>query len=265
MFQEFLIHESVIRSESPFFEAVLSRDWKEAKEKLVSLPQAAPDAFRIYVDWMYSRRIPWTPIADKKVDTKIARTNLLVRAYILGDILQDFDFQDAVLDALIDIPTKHDFLPMWQTRLGFENTPDGSPLRHYLVDLHVFDPKTLRWIDSENFQYTNEEALRFILQGSEKLKSEGLAVVAAPCERKDLCVYHVHKKSKAPCYKEKYGLWGACQCKLCLSSEYCSVSDVLVGRVKDKGNMAAQQSSLQRHKTWKERYIRRDEWGDERR
>lgn len=58
MFQEFLIHESVIRSESPFFEAVLSRDWKEAKEKLVSLPQAAPDAFRIYVDWMYSRRIP---------------------------------------------------------------------------------------------------------------------------------------------------------------------------------------------------------------
>lgn len=47
-FQKFVVHEDLIRARSPFFEAALGRDWKEASEKLVPLPDDSPDAFAIY-------------------------------------------------------------------------------------------------------------------------------------------------------------------------------------------------------------------------
>lgn len=53
-FQEFVVHDDLIRAKAPFSEAAMSRDWKEAKEKLFKLPEETPEIFRIYIHWIYS-------------------------------------------------------------------------------------------------------------------------------------------------------------------------------------------------------------------
>jgi hypothetical protein len=50
---DFSVHENLIRLSSPFFEAVLSREWEESKERVVKLPGCNPHAFCVYIHWLY--------------------------------------------------------------------------------------------------------------------------------------------------------------------------------------------------------------------
>jgi len=124
--QDFTIHEALIRKESPFFEAALSRDWKEGEEKLVPMPEDRPDTFRLYVHWIYSRRIFLEPFSDPDNQNRSKHLDHLIRAYILGDKLLDLDFQDAIIDILINTSIEWYAYPVNHTLLAFQNTSTTS-------------------------------------------------------------------------------------------------------------------------------------------
>lgn len=71
--------------------------------------------------------------------------DLLVRCYILGDELLDEDFQDAIIDVLIQVPTQWNAWPINETRNIFENTPATSALRTFVVDVVVHLDFSLCW------------------------------------------------------------------------------------------------------------------------
>lgn len=50
----FTVHEELVRASSPFFEAALGRDWQEAAERIVNLPDDRPAIFQLYIQWLYS-------------------------------------------------------------------------------------------------------------------------------------------------------------------------------------------------------------------
>lgn len=53
----YVVHEAIVRAESPFFEAALSKEWQESKERIVRLPKQYPEAFDVYIGWVYSGKI----------------------------------------------------------------------------------------------------------------------------------------------------------------------------------------------------------------
>lgn len=145
----FIIHEDLIRQNSPFFEAAVSKDWKESRKRKVRLPEERKGVFSVYQHWVYAKRIRAGDIPKQYKDgeylkhgtakcNKIwafidTRLELLVSAYVLGDRLRDPNFSDAIIDAVITIERNYNVKPILLTRTISQNTPDGSPLRRLVV------------------------------------------------------------------------------------------------------------------------------------
>lgn len=59
--KSYAVHEKLLRSASNYFEAALSRDWKEANEKTVKLDDVDPYFFEVFLAWLYNRHFSAYP------------------------------------------------------------------------------------------------------------------------------------------------------------------------------------------------------------
>jgi hypothetical protein len=75
--KDYIVHESVIRRHSPFFDAAMSKDWKAAQERLVPLPKHKPSTFELYLGWIYSHQITISALAPNNSEVRV--TELLIR------------------------------------------------------------------------------------------------------------------------------------------------------------------------------------------
>jgi hypothetical protein len=140
---EHAVHAALLCEKSPYFAAATKQHWKEGQEGRVPLSTDDPAAFGLYVQWIYRNRIfSFQDAGD--TGGNLEEVKLLVEAFVLGEKLQDQDFRDAVLDSLIhavDTPDGQDvrWYPTATTiDRAYKGTPEGSPLRKLLVDMHFF-------------------------------------------------------------------------------------------------------------------------------
>jgi hypothetical protein len=56
--REFVVHEELICESSDFFRGAMSGEWKEAGDRVVSLPDDDPDVFALYLQAIYVRVLP---------------------------------------------------------------------------------------------------------------------------------------------------------------------------------------------------------------
>jgi hypothetical protein len=77
----------------------MSRDWKESKQRSVHLPNDDPYAFELYLYFLYRGRLPAKP--NRSEPAAESEELQLAKAYVLGDRLQDGDFQDFIIDVMI--------------------------------------------------------------------------------------------------------------------------------------------------------------------
>jgi hypothetical protein len=124
----------VVCSTSKFFKAACSASWKEGQEGIVRLPTTKPSVFEMYVDWIY-----FSEIASKVTGTL---TGPLFDLFLLGDMVDDRDVRNKVMDALqannrktLTSPSPSDIRYVW------ENTSEGSMLRKWVLDLYVLRSK----------------------------------------------------------------------------------------------------------------------------
>lgn len=198
------VHEKLIRARAASFETALSRDWKEAKTKVVSLGNERPETFELYKNWLYTSKIFSQQDLDKFAPTRAIETRLLIDAYIMGDLFQDSDFKDAVIDVIIDCIAQN-AAPhaAANTKRVYENTPSESPLRKLIVDVHVASGGKL-WYNMRDLarDYYNLDATLDImaamdLQRTPEFKPERIAY------RQNTCLYHEHVKEEKSCYKTR--------------------------------------------------------------
>jgi hypothetical protein len=105
----------------------MTRDWKEALERRVLLPEVDPDDFEGYLQWLYTSDFAFAGAY---------RSVVLVELYILGDFLDDLAFRNAVLDyQMTEWVANHNVPSVEATRLAWDNTPPDSPLRHLVIVL----------------------------------------------------------------------------------------------------------------------------------
>jgi hypothetical protein len=136
-------------------------------------------------------------------DTKGNReeVNLLIEAFVLSEKLQDQDFKDAIIDSLIhavDTPDRQD--TRWYPRSAtidraYRGTPENSPLRKLLVDIHFFYGHT-DWLDKA----TNTDFLRDLTK--EFLRDRGDLVTRSNRTKSQLasCSYYSHSTENT-CYR----------------------------------------------------------------
>lgn len=123
----------------------------------------------------------------------------LVRAYILGDKLQDGDFKNTIMDAMVEKRKTGCYPEPPLVRHVYENTPDSSKIQLFLVDIYVIWG-TSSWIDKK---HNLPEA--FIHR-----------ILCAFFDMKDRSTYwHTVAKESRECRYHQHGAEGALCCKDC--------------------------------------------------
>jgi hypothetical protein len=145
---DFTVHEQLIRASSEFFEAALSREWRESQERVVRLPTCDKDAFRLYNQWPYSGRLHAIPTGPSRID---AESSNLIQGFLLGDYLQDCNYKDNTIGALVEWQKRADderisrFFCSWVTAFE-QQLHRQDPLRRVLVDMIVYRGSHHWWV-----------------------------------------------------------------------------------------------------------------------
>ena len=164
--ESFTVHESLLRQGSPFFDKILSDNWKEATRQKIELPEELPGTFTIYVSWLYRSQIPTIP---KRLGEP-SEFLRLVQAYVFGDKIQARAFQNKIIDAIIEknkdigavgLSSKGAIPSLTCVQVAYKNTLPGSPLRKLLVDF---------WVAAEEDKFDKETPRAFLEDLVKKLR-----------------------------------------------------------------------------------------------
>ena len=152
--RDFVIHDSVIISRSDFVRLAISKDWKEAKDRIIPLPDDDPDTFELYQKWLYAGHI-YTANPDPEKTAK--EYERLVKAYLLGEKLIDTVFKDVIIDCIISKLRSTGVFDPRLTNLVYDNTPLNSALSRLWRDVYVWTGSA-DWLDESKLgDFVNAE------------------------------------------------------------------------------------------------------------
>jgi hypothetical protein len=190
--------------------AALSGNWKEKEENTVKLPDHEPEDFGIYAKWLYAGRIFMSKSGDiyktKNKQTGETIKNSLEysrwgRLYMLGDFLQDIDFKDAIVDAMIDLIILDNSWPSNLSSKVYPYSTMASPHRKFVVD--VFSRSTEKNLDNMRNNDLPSGFLVDLILAKNSKKDDKNATNETWLKPKNACDYHEHTMSGFPCYKTK--------------------------------------------------------------
>jgi len=153
--------------------------------------------------------LPRRPGGEREEDERSKNAHefdLLIDNFVFGEKVQDGDFKDAVIDALIHTVAMQDevgtrWYPKgkWTTQ-AHSGTPKGSPIRRLLVDMYVFHEGE-HWVDGEqNVDFLGDLVRRLLADrkadGKRDQRQDFTRLEARSCQ------YHHHSEGDG-CYGDK--------------------------------------------------------------
>ncbi|KAK4626946.1 hypothetical protein CLAFUW4_05214 [Fulvia fulva] len=162
--RDFAIHESLVAENSTFVRTAWSKDFKEAKDRIIALPNDEPAVFQLYQDWLY----------DRKVYTQAGSTDykLLINAYIFGERMLDVRFKNAVIRDITRVLRTTSLFDLTLTNLIYDNTPTDSKLRKLLRDIYAWLGSET-WFDEDKLPHAiNSEFLRDVNREHMRLRRQ---------------------------------------------------------------------------------------------
>lgn len=129
------IHQDVLCSTSEFFKRAVKPEWSSLREDshIIELPLKDLEALKLYSHWVYFRVVP-TPSFPREHDIY----SLLCRAYVLGEVLLDWTFKNAIIDIISASTKTIEYFPDGKTvSILYEGTPISSPARRLMVDFYA--------------------------------------------------------------------------------------------------------------------------------
>jgi hypothetical protein len=153
--ETFLLHESLLRQSSAFFEAALKDEWKEASNKVVTLTEYKPDDFRVYTKFLYTGLVFMVKVEDEqdvvgepatpRIQNICHKINRWRSLNSLSDYLQAPNFKDALVDALMEIAAAVPWICANTVIFGastvdfvYQHSPEGSNIRRFLVNTKIY-------------------------------------------------------------------------------------------------------------------------------
>jgi hypothetical protein len=138
----FLLHTTLLTSQSPYFRAALTGPFSEATENTIRLDDVDVSHFQLLVSWLYTGSIP-PPYKDGK-----PAYYTLLHVYALADRLCFEGLRNAVIDLISDLADRtNSVLTPSDTRILYEHIRDSAPLRSLVIDLFAFK-KTDRLLET---------------------------------------------------------------------------------------------------------------------
>ncbi|KAL1797235.1 hypothetical protein ACET3X_003841 [Alternaria dauci] len=142
----FTVHLDLLVYHSRFFRAALTGSFKEASEKVVTLPHATTGIFELFVHWLYYQRLPMETDSSelfasyRKADNPFVVQESLVLLYAFCDQYAVPGLKRLCLDTLFYEVTEEPSLPHFDiVRTTFVNLEtEQDPLCRFWVDHYCY-------------------------------------------------------------------------------------------------------------------------------
>ncbi|KAK4495380.1 hypothetical protein PRZ48_013711 [Zasmidium cellare] len=187
--EEFTIHTASVCTRSSFFKAACSKEWIEARERIVRLPEADSEAFEVFVHWIYTEKLDFSTMTEPgNVNYSPSHLNL-GKVWALAHYLGCTELRNLVIDEFLNKWARLDshVHPSSLKRI-WEMTPPGSTIRQLLLDYTVNrkrreeEPSGAEGFPAE---IVSEAARRWMF-----ISKEGARRLVPTLE--DRCNYHEH-------------------------------------------------------------------------
>lgn len=170
----------------------------------MDLPDTGPEHMRIWIKFLYTGRIftgTETPqIRQSEAELFCKDVSAWNRLYTLGDFLQDGDFKDALIDAMMEFTAILNAYPIRLPDFIYSHSTKDSAHRRFVVDMfvNVRNDKTFE----TNLGYS-QEFLYDMLKSIVPSLGKGIELQFSEdwFKSQDGCKYHDH--GDKPCYKKK--------------------------------------------------------------
>lgn len=129
------IHPSAFTARSTFFRAAVEGGFREAKDKVIRLPEVDEDIWATYFHWIYSGEV--VPLDEEQIEhdeSGVECRNRLINLYILADVVDDMALRNEVVD---QFQANFDKTNEWTCDnivLLLDSTTKKSKLRSLMVD-----------------------------------------------------------------------------------------------------------------------------------
>lgn len=198
MGEKFVVHEDILRKDSSFFASACKEEWKQGQEHEIPLWGDESSVVDLYLQWIYTGRIFSRP-SDEGTSEGEEELDTLVGGFIFGEKVQNGDFKDAIVDAIVSsfpvTTSKKKKLrppPAQCVDKAYGGTPEGSPLRNLLVAMYVTRGRRTWLNGTTNNEFLADLAGRLL----DERRWPMAEVVLTDCE------FHQHGDDK-PCYRTK--------------------------------------------------------------
>ena len=161
----FQVSQKIICESSKFFKAATTGPWKESSEKIVRLPEADAHIFGIYIGWLHTAildlsktpdDLPLPQYSEDVPDGIVGNIRtIIVDSYILGDMSQDSEFCNDVVDDFIRLTEEMNSLPdVGALAAIWTKLPQQSTMRKLLVDYFSADIKISTFLEDAHMYPT---------------------------------------------------------------------------------------------------------------
>jgi hypothetical protein len=207
------VYRRHICASSDFFRVALDerREWEEATRLHVNLPGVPFHIFHLYLQWLYMRQLRFDTLKTSNEDVSQQYDNL-IQLWILGDLIQDVDCRDEVMDAIWRFNAffgKDKVIrpPVPSLVRIFEETAHDSKIQKFMIDLFIAYG-TENWIGQQDgaSQPLLEEdyGAKFLVQlGRALLKNRYRADSKIFGANAANCAYHDHDRYGKTCYRRR--------------------------------------------------------------
>ena len=218
-FKSFIVHESFATKSSKYIQSALKNEWKEGKEKHVSLEDHSPKTLEGYINWLYTKETtlnnaerkckyhgPDTYQDAQDSDCIYMHGLDLVKMYILGDYLNDMRFCNAVIDTM-------DLMEGCVINLDaidwvWSNTMQNNPLTLFLLEhwaeaVESDSQGTIDYMKDGFYRIPDEFLLDLLAFTGTQLcaATARLAEVKKPLAKKSQqCKFHKHIDDSDKCF-----------------------------------------------------------------
>jgi len=136
-----MLHATIASAKSPFINAACNSRTKEAKEKVIRLPEVRPKTFESYIQWLYNDTVHIVvpdPSKDQEVNRSAALQAEYAKLYTLPSMLLDAGLQNQVVDNIKDTMLLHKTGPTNAViKQIYEHGPAERTLQRYTIDWYA--------------------------------------------------------------------------------------------------------------------------------
>lgn len=194
----FTVHENLICSRGELFKRLIETDRKISNSRTIRLRHLGHHYFEVYLHWLY--RGIFTKVPERTRPGADSYYLYFARAYVLGLKVEDDDFQDAVLDAFVDLSNSPIDGLLWLPGADvilyiYDTTTKNDKARALIVDM--LETRAERdWLENTvDVNYISKEFLYDFSIALSKRKANKQP------ETDDPCKYHRHLPDATLCYR----------------------------------------------------------------